>query len=69
MPMHSDRRTTRRWAKIGPPLRGRVGKAAGVVPPLAQATSLRVTSLLSSSFPDTMTMLPTKQIKLMAVER
>jgi hypothetical protein len=31
MPKHSDRRLTRRWAKSGPPLRGRVRKPAGLV--------------------------------------
>lgn len=56
MPMHSDRRMTLRWAKIGPPLRGLNRKTAGVVAPLAQATSLRCTPLLSSSFPVEMTM-------------
>ena len=43
MPLHSDRRMTRRWAKSGPPRRCRNRKPAGVVASLAQATSLRWT--------------------------
>lgn len=57
MPMHSERRMTLRWAKIGPPLRGRIRKPAGVVATLAQAT----TPLLSSGLPDAMTMPQTMQ--------
>lgn len=56
MPMHSDRRMTQRWAKSGPPQRGRIRKPAGVVALLAQATSLRCAPLLASKLPDAMTM-------------
>lgn len=64
MPLHSDRRMTLRWAKIGPPLRGRNRKPAGVVASIAQATSLRCTPLLSSGLSVAMTMLPNGRDRL-----
>jgi hypothetical protein len=57
MPLHSDRRMTLRWAKSGPPLRGRNRKPAGFVAAFAQATSLRFAPLLSSGFSVAMTTL------------
>ena len=50
---HGDRRLTPRWAKIGPPLQGRVRKSAGFVAALAGATSPCCVQLLSSGLPDT----------------
>ena len=52
MPKHRDRRSTRRWAEIGPPLRGRVRKSAGFVTALAGATSPCCALFLSSGLPD-----------------
>jgi hypothetical protein len=54
---HSDRRQNalapRRWAKIGPPLRGRVRKPAGFVATLARGPiGPRCAPLLSSGLPD-----------------
>ncbi|MBQ0771290.1 MAG: hypothetical protein ACI9KA_001193 [Parasphingorhabdus sp.] len=58
MPKHCDRRATLRWAKLGPPPQGRVGKPAGGVAALAWATSPRCTPLLASGLPDAMTTFP-----------
>ena len=44
---HRDRRGTRPWPKIGPPLRGRPEKAAGYVGRLVRATSPACTALLT----------------------
>jgi hypothetical protein len=49
---HSERRETPRWAKIGPPLRGRLRKPAGCVAALAGATSPCCAPLLSSGLPE-----------------
>ncbi len=50
---HSDRRSTRRWAKSGPPLRGRVRKPAGCVAALVRGPKgPRCAPLLSSGLPD-----------------
>ncbi len=50
---HSERRATPRWAKIGPPLRGRVRKPAGFVVTLARGPKgPRCAPLLSSGLPD-----------------
>jgi hypothetical protein len=50
---HNDRRSTRRWAKIGPPLRGRTRKPAGFVATLARGPKgPRCAPLLSSGLPD-----------------
>ena len=62
--LHSERRMTPRWAKIGPPLRSHNRIAAGVVTTLAQATSLRHTPFLASGYPVVMAMLSNVQERL-----
>jgi len=65
---HSDPKwtwlATQRWAKIGPPHRGRVGTSAGVVVALAWATSPCCAPLLSSGRPDAMTVHQSNQDRL-----
>ena len=53
MPMHSERRATRRWVKIGPPLQGRARKPDGFVATLARGPLGPLSALLlSSGLPD-----------------
>ncbi len=64
MRAHRDRRTTPRWAKIGPPLRGRVSNPSGFVATLAGATSPCFALLLSGEIADAMRTLPPDRNRL-----
>ena len=68
MPRHSDPRVlwlpTLRWAKIGPPRRGRHRKSAGYVAPLARVADPHCASLLASGLPVAMTTPPPNQDRL-----
>ena len=46
MPKHRDRRATKRWAEMDPPLRGCQERPRGIVATLARATSRRCTPRL-----------------------
>ncbi len=61
---HRDRRTTQRWAKIGPPLRGRVSSPSGFVATLTGATSPCFAILLSGGAADVMRTLPPDRNRL-----
>ena len=55
MPMHSDRRETRKWAKSGPPRRGCRWKPHGCVVSLARVPDQHCATLLAEKLPATIT--------------
>jgi len=55
MPLHSDRRGTRKWAKIGPPLGVATGSPSDCVASLARVPDPHCTTLLAEKLPAAIT--------------
>ena len=64
MPMHSDRRETRRWVKFGPPIGVATGSPSDCVTAIDRAVSPAFTTFLAEKLPMAITVRKPNLIRL-----